>query len=86
MWEFFSPFYVKKERMGWTNYIFKAHRYGYDFPGFAGRDLRPGGFDFVIKQEGEPGKGSPEPQSGNQRLRRRHYADYQAWDTERRIF
>ena len=54
VWEFVNPFYVKKERMGWTNYMFRAHRYGYDFPGLAGKDLSPDRFDFVIRQESEP--------------------------------
>jgi hypothetical protein len=63
VWDFVNPFYMKKGRMGLSNYIFRAHRYGYDFPGFAGRDLRPGRFDFVISQGKETQKKSSGPQS-----------------------
>ena len=59
VWEFVNPMYMERERMGWTNYIFKAHRYGYDFPGFQGKTLDPERFDYVIREEGvqEPGGG-----------------------------
>ena len=49
VWEFISPFYIEKNRLGRTNYIFRAHRYGHNFPGFEGKDLSIGRFDFVIK-------------------------------------
>ena len=49
--------------------------------------LRPGGFDFVIKRRRvNLEKGLRNPNRKNQRLREGRYADYQAWDTERRIF
>ena len=41
VWEFFSPFFMQSDRLGLTNLIFRAHRYGYDFPGFKGKKLEP---------------------------------------------
>jgi hypothetical protein len=51
VWEFFSPFYAHKERLGLTNYIFKAHRYGYEYAGLKGKDLNPNKFEFVLKEK-----------------------------------
>lgn len=53
VWEFLNPFYIQKERMGRTNYIFRAHRYGYDYAGLKGKDLNPGKFEFVLKEQDE---------------------------------
>ena len=53
VWEFISPFFEFKLSLGWTNFIFRAHRYGYDFPGFKGKDLDPEKFEFVIGKKGK---------------------------------
>jgi len=49
VWEFTNPFYGCREGMGLTNYIFRAHRYGRDFPAFRGRELSPDKVDLVLK-------------------------------------
>lgn len=53
VWEFVSPFYDYMNLLGCTNYIFRAHRYGYDFPGLKGRDLDPDRFEYVIREKGK---------------------------------
>ena len=53
VWEFVSPFYEFKERLGWTNYVFRAHRYGYEYPGLTGKDLNPDGFEWVVRKKGK---------------------------------
>ena len=55
VWEFISPFYEFKPSLGWTNFIFRAHRYGPDFPGLEGKDLDPDRFEFVLRGKGKPG-------------------------------
>ncbi len=52
VWEFINPFHENWERLGLTNFIFRAHRYGYDFEGFKGKDLTPGGFDWILQEVG----------------------------------
>jgi len=55
VWEFISPFYEFKSSLGWTNFIFRAHRYGSDFPGLKGKDIDPDSFELVLKEKGKPG-------------------------------
>jgi hypothetical protein len=52
VWDFVNPIFTKTERMGWTNYIFKAHRYGVEFSGFQGKRMNPDRFRYVIQEEG----------------------------------
>ena len=40
VWEYVNPFFSQVER-GFANGLFRAHRYGPDFPALAGRDLDP---------------------------------------------
>jgi len=54
VWEFINPFYEFRERLGLTNYIFRAHRYGYEDPGLRGKDLNPDRFEWVIREKGTP--------------------------------
>jgi len=51
VWEFNSPFFELKPSLGWTNFIFRAHRYGPDFPALHGKDLDPDRFEFVLKEK-----------------------------------
>jgi hypothetical protein len=51
VWEFTNPFYEFKERLGLTNYVFRAHRYAYDYPGLKGKNLDPGRFEWVMKRK-----------------------------------
>ncbi len=73
IWEFISPFYEYHDLFGWTNHIFQAHRYGYDYPGLQGKTLDPDRFDFIVQEKGkkelkETGK-MPEESEVNRRLR-----------------
>ena len=72
VWEFVSPFYRFRERLGVTNYIFRAHRYGYDYPGLSGKPLDPKRFEFVVQEKGKKEAGereSPEEKGVDRRLR-----------------
>jgi hypothetical protein len=51
VWEFFNPFYYEWGRVGLTNLVFKAHRYGVEFKGFQGKRLEPREFEWVLKDE-----------------------------------
>ena len=42
VWEYVNPFYGPDERFGNVNRLFRAYRYGPDFPGFDGKNLDPG--------------------------------------------
>ena len=39
VWEYVNPFFGYDERFGHANRLFRAYRYGPDFPGFKGKDL-----------------------------------------------
>ena len=39
VWEYMNPFFGDDELFGWVNHVFRAYRYGPDFPGFEGHDL-----------------------------------------------
>lgn len=54
VWEFVNPFHEFKERLGWTNYVFRAHRYGYGYLGLRGKDLDPDRFEWVVSEKGKP--------------------------------
>jgi len=59
VWEFISPFYGFKERLGWTNLIFRAHRYGYDYPGLKGKNLKLTKLEWTLQEKGKsPGEGA----------------------------
>ncbi|MFC2008903.1 aryl-sulfate sulfotransferase [Chloroflexota bacterium] len=64
VWEFVSPFYEYSNLLGWTNYIFRAHRYGYDFPGLENKDLDPDRFQFVMREEGKVSVSSSKQEEG----------------------
>jgi len=53
VWEFVSPFFEYKTSLGWSNLIFRAHRYGADFSGLKGKDLDPEKFEFVLREKGK---------------------------------
>ena len=52
VWDFVSPFYEFREDLGWSNHVFQAHRYGYDYPGLRGKRLDPAEFDFALQNNG----------------------------------
>ena len=52
VWEFVNPFYEYKENVGLSNLVFRAHRYGYDYPGLKGRDLNPDRFEWELREKG----------------------------------
>ncbi len=55
VWEFISPVYEYRQRTwGWTNLIFKAARYGYDYPGFKDKNLDPSQFEFIVRKKDSP--------------------------------
>ncbi|HBD85423.1 MAG TPA: hypothetical protein DC056_15575, partial [Dehalococcoidia bacterium] len=41
VWEYINPFFALDRSGAQANATFRAHRYGPDFTGFAGRDLDP---------------------------------------------
>ena len=41
MWEYVNPFYGYDDRFGHANMVFRAYRYGPDFPGLTGKGLNP---------------------------------------------
>ena len=41
VWEYVNPIFGPHERWGWSNTVFRAYRYGPDFPGFRGKELDP---------------------------------------------
>ena len=47
VWEYTNPFYGEDERFGYVNRVFRTYRYGPDFPGFRGKDLDPGRYDWL---------------------------------------
>jgi hypothetical protein len=51
VWEFSNPFYERVEGLGLTNYVFRAHRFSRDFPGFKGRELDPKRFELAIRDD-----------------------------------
>jgi hypothetical protein len=53
VWEFFNPFYYEWGRLGLTNLVFKAHRYGVEFEGLKRKKLDPVKFEWVLRKEGQ---------------------------------
>ena len=47
VWEYANPFYGYDDRFGYASRIFRAYRYGPDFPGFKGKDLNPERFSWL---------------------------------------
>ena len=47
VWQYTNPFYGDDARFGRSNTVFRAYRYGPDFPGFKGKDLDPGRFAWL---------------------------------------
>jgi hypothetical protein len=41
VWEYVNPFFGENERYGRVNLVFRAYRYGPDFPGLQGKSLDP---------------------------------------------
>jgi hypothetical protein len=70
VWEFLNPFYHQFGRLGWTNLVFKAHRYGYDFEGFKGRKLEPSAFEWVLREKGKPSSQEEKKGEGEEVARR----------------
>lgn len=53
VWEYIVPFYVSFYHHGLINDIFRAHRYGPDYPGLQGRELDPAKFDWINRVYGQ---------------------------------
>jgi hypothetical protein len=47
VWQYTNPFYGDDARFGRSNTVFRAYRYGPDFPGFKDKDLDPGRFAWL---------------------------------------
>ena len=47
VWEYVNPFFGQDERFGNANMVFRAYRYGPDFPAFAGKELDPAKFGWL---------------------------------------
>jgi hypothetical protein len=59
VWEYVSPFYSPyPPALGWQNTVFRAYRYGPDYPGLKGRDLASGRYEWVVQEKAvSPGTG-----------------------------
>ncbi len=52
VWEYISPFYNRQMPwLGLTNLVFRAYRYGPDYPGLKGKDLDPDKYELVLKRK-----------------------------------
>ena len=51
VWEFTNPFFTYKKSMGLTNLVFRAYRYGVDFPAFKGKELDQERFELVLRDK-----------------------------------
>lgn len=51
VWEYVVPFYDKHPSFGVSNIIFRAYRYGPDYPGLQGKSLIPGNIDVILRQK-----------------------------------
>ena len=71
VWEFINPFYDNHERLGLTSFVSKAHRYGYEFDGFKGKDLEPDRFEWVLQEKGKPVAEDIAPDSKEEAVRSR---------------
>ena len=54
VWKYVTPIVVHRPAIwGWSEskLLFQAHRYGLDFPGFAGKDLRPERLQWAVQRK-----------------------------------
>jgi len=52
VWEYSSPFYFRAHPLhGLGNNVFRAHRYGPDYPGLQGKNLDPERFELVLREK-----------------------------------
>ncbi len=49
VWEFVNPFYFQHPHHGWSNEVFRAHRYGPDYPGLKGKTLDPDRVELTLR-------------------------------------
>ena len=52
VWEYVNPFFGPDERFGNANRLFRAYRYGPDFPGLKGKTLTAEGYDWLNRLYG----------------------------------
>ena len=52
VWEYVSPFHSSyPPNLGRNNAVYRAYRYGPDYPGLKGRELSPGRFEWVVQKK-----------------------------------
>ena len=51
VWEYVVPFYSKHPSFGVTNFIFRAYRYGPDYPGLKGKTLDPDRVELTLREK-----------------------------------
>ncbi len=52
VWEYSSPFYFRKNPFhGLSNVVFRAYRYGADYPGLQGKNLDPDRYELVLREK-----------------------------------
>jgi len=78
VWEYVSPFYSKGlSILGWGNSVFRAYRFGPDYPGLKGKDLDPDKIELTVRQKPiakiEKEKGEKEAGKVKERLGRLGY-------------
>lgn len=71
VWEYVSSFYFESKPpsvLGWNNTVFRAHRYGPEYPGLSGKNLDPERFELTLRE-----KPSEKEKTLKERLRRLGY-------------
>ena len=54
VWEYISPFYSNyPPNLGRQNAVYRAYRYGPDYPGMKGQNLTPGRYEWVVQEKTE---------------------------------
>ncbi len=52
VWEYVSPFYSSEPKMiGWSNSVFRAYRYGLEYPGLKGKTLDPDRVELTLREK-----------------------------------
>jgi hypothetical protein len=71
VWEYINPFYFQAKKpsvLGWNNAVFRAYRYGPDYPGLRGKPLEPDRVELTLRK-----RPSEKRKAVQERLRRLGY-------------
>ena len=73
VWEFTNPFrcaYRRRTDFGLANLVYRAYRFGPDYPGLRGKTLDPNAFEWQLHEKGK-GRAENVPLDEEDILRRR---------------